>query len=144
VSHLDEHTIRRFWSKVTVAGATECWLWTTALDRYGYGRFYNPLGSPLPHRVAYELLIGPIPDGLQLDHLCRVRACVNPSHLEPVTPATNTKRGWPAQKTHCLHGHPLDQENTYLRTAPSGGKRMCRACNRIAVSSYKARKAAAA
>ncbi len=94
------------------------------------------------HRVAYELSVADIPDGLELDHLCRVRHCVNPSHLEPVTPHENWARGQAisilnAQKTHCPQGHAYDEANTYI----SGrGIRGCRACNRAAVSRYKSRR----
>ena len=82
-------------------------------------------------RVAYEMVVGPIPDGLQIDHLCRVRNCVNPDHLEPVTPRENTMRGYSiqaqnARKTHCIHGHPFEG-NTYARP---DGNRECAVCKK--------------
>ena len=80
----------------------------------------------LAHRVAYELQVGPIPVGLQLDHLCRVRSCVNPAHLEPVTSAENTRRGLRAMKTHCPQGHPYAGENLLIRPT---GQRRCRTCH---------------
>ena len=84
------------------------------------------------HRVAYELLIGPIPAGLELDHLCRNRLCVNPAHLEPVTRQTNQHRGASVsgisvRATHCPEGHPYDADNTYVRP---NGHRVCRECAR--------------
>ena len=85
----------RFWEKVDKAGQDECWLWTankTAPN--GHGRFLGPGGQVMAHRFAYELLVGPIPEGLVIDHLCRVRLCVNPAHLEPVTAEENIRRGW--------------------------------------------------
>lgn len=113
-----------------------CWLWTGSHSRGGYGqvqigrRSKNGHPSPaLAHRVAYELFVGPIPEGLTIDHLCRVRHCVNPAHLEPVTRGENTLRGngacaVNARKTHCKRGHLLDGDNVRLR--PTG--RECRAC----------------
>ena len=100
----------RFWSKVDKDGPGGCWLWTASQNGYGYGKFKAPHAFVASHRYAYELLVGPIPDGLQIDHLCRNRACVNPAHLEPVTQRVNLMRGNTlasinARKTHCIRGH---------------------------------------
>src|SRR5687768_15914191 len=73
----------RFWSKVNKRGAGGCWLWAGSTGRGGYGQYFYDGRMRKPHRIAYELLVGPIPEGLQLDHLCSVRTCVNPTHLEP-------------------------------------------------------------
>ncbi len=85
------------------------------------------------HRAAYELYVGPIPEGLTIDHLCRNTLCVNPAHLEAVTMRENILRGTgpsaqAARKTHCLRGHPFDDGNTLFRAT---GKRVCRACQRV-------------
>lgn len=138
------NTAERFWAKVNKTDT--CWLWTAYKSNGGYGRIKVD-GQMVPaHRVAYKLLVGPIPEGMELDHLCRVRHCVNPAHLEPVTHGENTLRSTSpaaihAAKTHCVNGHPFDAANTYLR--PTGG-RACRACNRAAAYAYKARKAVTA
>jgi hypothetical protein len=121
----------RFWEKVDRTG--DCWLWTASLQPSGYGQFRVPGGVLLAHRVAYELLVGAIPDGLFIDHLCRVRNCVNPAHLEPVTNQENSRRGNSVQtinarKTHCKYGHLFDEENTYHR--PDSPGRACRTCIR--------------
>lgn len=130
---------QRFWSKIDVSGGPDaCWPWTAHLEGRGYGAFR--LGSlrdgsrrmVQAHRLAYELLIGPIPEGLTIDHLCRNRICVNPAHLEVVSQRVNTLRGATitadfAQRTHCPQGHPYDLFNTY--TTPAG-HRLCRACRR--------------
>lgn len=91
-----------------------CWYWSGQLDRNGYGR----LSGKLAHRLVYQVLVGEIPEGLVLDHLCRVPRCVNPAHLEPVTPRENTLRGdtfaaFHAKKTHCKNGHGLSPDNTW-------------------------------
>lgn len=122
-----------FWAKVEKTDG--CWLWTAAKNRAGYGklRFDGKVG--LAHRYAYELLVGPIPKGLTLDLLCRVRACVNRAPLEVVTSRENILRGASfsaihARKTHCVHGHPFDEENTYHQpTRPMW--RECRACRLV-------------
>lgn len=107
---------------------TECWLWHGYMDRNGYGKY----GSRWAHRAVYEALVGPIPSGLTLDHLCRNPPCVNPHHLEPVTMAENGRRGMSgpainARKTHCIHGHRFAGDNLYIRK--DNGRRMCRECN---------------
>lgn len=134
-------TEARFWSKVQKTDT--CWLWTGSLDRYGYGRF-NPSRPEAwsAHRYAYLTLVGLIPDGQQLDHLCRVRRCVNPAHLEPVTSRENTMRGETpaainARKTHCPKGHEYTAENTRVS---ADGERNCRVCHRAMNARYKARK----
>lgn len=115
-----------------------CWIWQGSVhptERYGSvfvdGR---PVGA---HRFSYEAFVGPIPDGLHLDHLCRTRSCVNPQHLEPVTLAENNRRAPSANgaKTHCRNNHPYDEANTYR----SSNGRSCRRCNADAVARRKAR-----
>jgi hypothetical protein len=120
-----------------------CWLWTGSIFPNGYGRTrVKSCGRRqlLAHRVVYEAKVGPIPKGLDLDHLCRVRCCVNPSHLEPVTRKVNLERGgviaalnaMAAAKNRaafCARGHPMTQENTYVY--PSGRHRACRECMRV-------------
>ena len=121
----------RFWAKVRKTET--CWLWTGGLTQNKYGRF-NVDGRKhrvLAHRYTYELLVGPVPNGTELDHLCRVRQCVNPGHLEPVTHRENILRGNScggrrALKTHCIRGHEFTDANT-LRSA---NERKCRACQR--------------
>lgn len=125
----------RFRRRIEV-DAAGCWLWTGRVEPSGYARMSVSGRHVMSHRVAYTLLVGPIPDGLELDHLCRVRRCVNPEHLEPVTPVENTRRGEAISqrfraRTHCEQGHPFDIENTEWVERP--GKRpyrQCRACRR--------------
>lgn len=120
----------RFWSKVEKAGDEGCWTWTAARTRDGHGRFRTPTSHVLAHRWSYERLVGPIPEGLVLDHLCRNPPCVNPAHLEPVTAEENVARGTGpsaanAAKTHCPRGHEYSEANTRRRN----GRRHCRACD---------------
>lgn len=109
-----------------------CWMWIGARNSRGYGCVGNGKGgSELTHRGAYELLVGPIPEGLQIDHLCRVIECCNPEHLEPVTQLVNIQRGSRAMKTHCKRGHPLSGDNLRIAKARGGQtRRNCRTCQR--------------
>jgi HNH endonuclease len=123
----------RFRSKVSVNEQTGCWEWTAATRHGGYGNHWGGVSTGkflAAHRYSYETLVGPIPDGLQLDHLCRVRGCVNPEHLEPVTCRENLLRGETftaknAGKTHCPAGHEYESDNVNLSAK---GQRHCRAC----------------
>lgn len=128
---------RRFWTKVKFSDS--CWLWTGTLNSYGYAKFQIGGRSIGGHRFSYELLVGPIPPHRELDHLCRVRSCVNPAHLEPVTARENQRRGWSpvginARKTRCLAGHPFDAANTRVRP---GGSRVCRECDRLRLAARR-------
>lgn len=121
----------RFWSKVDKTYAGSCWPWLGTQAGQGYGVFHPERGKAVrAHRFAYEDAVGPIPEGKQLDHLCRNRICVNPSHLEPVTSKENTLRGigptaLNAQKTHCSYGHELFGDNLKI---DRHGYRRCREC----------------
>ncbi len=121
--------IDRLMLKVSPEPNSGCWLWTGAFDPNGYGRFHFRGNGRLAHRVCYELMRGPISDELQLDHLCRTPACVNPEHLEPVTAMVNQHRSpiTNATKTHCAKGHPYAGENLSNR---SNGSRRCLECHR--------------
>lgn len=126
----------RFWSKVDKNGPRGCWLWTGCLNDDGYGLLgIGGTRNRLAHRWSYERHVGPIPAGLELDHKCRVRSCVNHAHLEPVTRDENQRRGATnGNKTECPQGHPYDDENTQWVLV-----RVCRAC-RTAQKRRSARK----
>lgn len=116
-----------FWNHVDKQ-ANGCWLWTGATSN-GYGKAGaggRAGGTRRAHRIVYESIHGPVPVGLDLDHLCRVRNCVNPAHLEPVTRQENLRRSplTSAGKTHCVKGHSLGTAN------PKTGRRLCRECHR--------------
>lgn len=137
----------RFWEKVNKRGPVPdrrpdlgpCWMWLAGEDGHGYGKFHVNKRRQKAYRIAYQLVVGPIPDGLQLDHLCRVRMCVNPAHLEAVTQRENIMRGEGISvrlmrgemvgnraKTHCPKGHPYDEENT----GRDKKGRYCKECGR--------------
>lgn len=151
---------QRFWSRVErsesahPALGTPCWPWTGCVDADGYGRVAFDGRGRMAHRVAYELAVGPIPDGLVIDHLCRTPRCVNPAHLEPVTRGENVRRGvagalrraWNlalGRRTHCARGHAFDDANTSPRSGANQGRRNCRACKRAADHTRRARPSAA-
>ena len=126
-----------------VGDPSTCWPFPS-LRPDGYGAVRMRGRMMMAHRAMYELLVGPIPEGLTIDHLCRNRGCVNPAHLEPVTRGENVLRGETlaaanAAKTHCHRGHRFDKTNTIL--TPDGG-RACRECGRTASREYQRRKAA--
>lgn len=122
----------RLWAKVDRSGGQDsCWPWLAATVSGNYGYFWADGMMRRAHRITYELLVGPIPDGLDLDHLCRNPNCVNPAHLEPVTHRTNVLRGVSsfaakAKQATCAHGHPYTPETTGLRD----GTRFCLTCRR--------------
>lgn len=121
-----------------------CWPWVGHITDEGYGDVKRLDRAYRAHRLVYELVRGPIDIGMVPDHLCRNRACVRPSHIEPVTRGTNTLRGvgptaQHARATHCVNGHPFDDANTYVWQAPRGTARACRTCNRAAVARRKER-----
>lgn len=134
----DDRLPAYFWSKIS-RPASGCWEWTAVKTRDGYARVTWKGKSFAGHRVSYSALVGPIPDGLELDHKCRNKACVNPAHLEPVTRLENMRRRY-ATYTYCARGHEYTSANTYIRP---NGARDCRACIRRRLAEYAARKAAA-
>lgn len=124
----------RIEANVEIDPATGCWVWSGARGADGYGRIGVHYKKKLAHRVAYEDFVGPIPPGLQIDHLCFNRCCANPAHLEAVTGAENVARAGAAglldrksTNTHCKNGHAFTAENT--NRTPQGW-RECRACGR--------------
>jgi len=129
----------RLEQKIVRVPESGCWIWTGALHRNGYGHFKIPNSRShlLAHRGVYAIERGEIPEGMDLDHLCRVRCCVNPDHLEPVTRRENLRRGGVIDQlraraaaanaaTHCKRGHPMTPENTYVY--PKSRHRACRIC----------------
>ena len=129
----------RFWAKVNVDGV--CWEWEADLSAGGYGRFNTGRRVEATHRVAYKLLVGPIPAKMQLDHLCRNRVCCNPDHLEIVTQQENIRRGYGisavnARKTHCKRGHEFTPENIYCPPSREN-ERSCLKCKRDRAGEYR-------
>lgn len=136
-------TVReRVLSRLIIDPETGCLLWTGTVNGNGYGQAYDGARTVLVHRLMHEWFIGPIPDGYQVDHLCRVRHCASPAHLEAVTPAENKRRSVAAQpiRTKCRHGHPYNAANTYWPPPRPGNRRGCRACRLNAMRAFYARK----
>jgi hypothetical protein len=124
-----------FWNKVDKTDT--CWIWTGCTSPDGYGRFggWATHGTSLPHRASWSEVNGSIPDGLEIDHLCQVRNCVRPDHLEPVTHEENVRRA-AERKTHCPNGHPYDVNRV---SDYSGGTR-CLTCRRANNAAYMRRR----
>lgn len=127
---LENKALKRYLSKITINNSTNCWEWNAGKFNSGYGAFSLNGFVKYAHRVSYEHYVGNIPENFQIDHLCRVRGCVNPEHLEPVTFEENIKRSSLSNvsKTHCINGHIFDDKNTYMR---SNNKRECKECHRL-------------
>ena len=127
-------TLIRFFQKIDDKGS--CWQWTGCINKDGYGMFNLNRKMMTSHRIAYRLFKDEIPKGLQVDHLCRNRSCVNPDHLELVTNQENAIRGitgmnnWQNRKTHCKRGHELKSPNL-LKSGIKRGWRQCRICHNI-------------
>lgn len=122
VEYLRDHD---WWSRVDVRESGECWLWTQSAGSHGYGQTWDGTDVLLAHRVAWVLTHGAIPDGLTVDHQCRVRTCCNPSHLRLLTNVENARDNGMARRRRCPSGHAYDEKNTYVDPA---GHRRCRAC----------------
>ena len=136
----------RFWENVLPEPNSGCWLWAGHGDLCGYGKMHADGWQQMAHRFSYQLHGGVIPDGYEIDHLCSVRCCVNPAHLEPVTSAENKRRtglrgrarSGNSLKTHCKYGHPLSGKNLYVR--PDGAGRDCMECRRQHQAKLRARR----
>lgn len=131
----------RFASKISF-DQDACWMWTACTNNNGYGRFSVGCNRLVyPHRLMYEVMVGPIPEDLEIDHTCRERRCVRPDHLETVTHLENLRRK-SEHITHCVNGHALQGDNVY-RWAKAPNRRLCRTC-RIARAAARRRRLAGA
>lgn len=130
----------RWWANVQEGRhESDCWTWLGVPNASGYGTLKVGRRTFVASRFGYEMLVGPIPPGLHLDHLCRNRICVNPNHLEPVTSRENTLRGETlaakqVAQTHCIHGHELSGDNLRVDRR---GKRVCRTCCALGAASWR-------
>lgn len=136
---MDESAEARILAKTEIKDPAGCWIWKGRKNDDGYGRIVFKRKQRYLHRFVYEHVIGPIPEGLELDHLCRNRACINPLHVTPVTHRENVLRGVSpaarhAKKTHCPKGHAYSGSNLYTRP---DGARICRACTRVALDTFR-------
>ncbi len=127
----------RFWNNVDTTD--DCWLWLQSTGSHNYGQTWDGKTVLLAHRVAWELTNGPIPDGLTIDHICRNRRCVNPSHLRLLSNVENARMNGNWAKTHCIRGHEFTTENTFITKV---GHRGCRICKRIVRRAWNERQAA--
>lgn len=135
---LDPRLIKQHWNKIVPEPNSGCWLWIGATGPTGYGHMNIQGRTQYPHRVLYELFIGPISRGLTIDHRCRTRCCCNPAHLEPVSQHENCIRGRGSKST-CIHGHALDEKNTRIATTSrTVNARFCRQCDAQRARRYRA------
>lgn len=131
--------IERFLSAVMPVTESGCWIWMDHLLASGYGALYTTKNTRA-HRFSYEHFVGPIPEGMVIDHLCGIKCCVNPDHLEAVPQKENMRRAWArkSRKPFCRQGHPRSGDNAYKN--PTTGDIACRECVRISVRKYQERK----
>jgi len=136
----------RFYERVEMIPEAGCWIWLGSYSGSGYGAFSLTIGPykslTEAHRASYWMFKGPIPKGMHIDHLCKVKQCVNPYHLDCVTPRENIMRSCSPSainvaKTHCIVGHPFSKENTYWHK----NKRGCRICRKNQWEDFKSRSA---
>lgn len=140
---LDPRLPDRFWSKCIPEPNSGCWLWLAAHNADGYGRYHVPGRLALAHRAAFEALIGPVPDGFELDHKqCQTPCCVNPAHVEAVTPLVNWQRGnapsrAAAERDHCINGHPYEDGDVRVSASGDFVQRVCRQCRRAGLKKHR-------
>lgn len=125
----------RFWDKVD-SKADECWIWIGAVDKHGYGSILEEKKVKKSHRVSYEMFYGKIPNHLVIDHMCKIKRCINPRHLRAITRGENTLTGSGVsainkRKTHCIRGHELSGENIFLYKRAGHINRQCRLCRKL-------------
>ena len=138
---------QRILDKIVRIPESGCWVWEGSISGYGYGETWWNNAKKFVHVLAHELFIGEVPKGFKVDHLCRVRCCCNPQHLEAVTHAENVRRGtgwqhvveYHKQQTHCQRGHEWSAENTYVEP---NGKRRCLECKRQRLRNWRAKNGA--
>lgn len=137
----DAYLLTRFYQRVELNDVTGCVEWTRGCGgSRPYGAFRLKGRAYRAHKLAYETVFGTVAEGLELDHTCKNRLCVNVAHLEPVTHAENMRRSKEAIKTHCIRGHLLSGYNIYH--TPKNRSRSCRACNNLRNAAYKKRRKA--
>jgi hypothetical protein len=143
VSFGDPRLPAKFWNNAYPI-ENGCWIWAATISPKGYGYIHWNGVNYRAHRLPWIFLVSRISEGLHLDHLCRERSCVNPAHLEPVTPRENIMRGEGfasklARSTSCKSGHPFDASNTIFEMSAGATRRQCRACAKIRDRAYRAR-----
>lgn len=131
---------KRFIENIRINLQTGCWDWQGKLNRDGYGYFTTDRKWWSAHKFFYVYIVGEVTEGLELDHLCRNRKCVNPEHLDPVTHLENVRRGDRVSREFCKNGHHLETVGIYKENGPHGKTKRCAECARIATRKYKENK----